>query len=336
MKVRAFSLAPLSPQNAESPLPDSLEWMPGGNHTITASVDGKGKECKVKCTEADAAALDKQLQAALQLASEGKASRPYIDFDHTGGEAAAIPVKFFWQDGIRLAVEWTTAGSAALRGRTYSYFSPEFLLSEDGTIAGLPDVGPIGALVNTPAFQNIERLAASLPSGKPNKPMTELLKALVAAGISLPENATDVQAAAAFSNAWANLKTTSDTAAKNLADVSAKYADAEKEIKAAREVKANSIVAEAVRAGKIKDDAALKDRWVKALLADEAGTVSMIEAIQVAAASGHPNTNLPKSGTPGKSPAEVLAHYESLPQGKERDEFFRANTKLLLQASRAK
>lgn len=43
----------------------------------------------------------------------------------------------------------------------YSYFSPEFYLGEDGMPADLPERGPLGALVNEPAFRSIPRIAAS-------------------------------------------------------------------------------------------------------------------------------------------------------------------------------
>jgi phage I-like protein len=70
------------------------------------------------------------LQRLLAEARERKRSRPFIDFDHQGKEAAAIPVKFIWDEGIRLEVEWTSAGREAIAGRTYSYFSPEFILGD--------------------------------------------------------------------------------------------------------------------------------------------------------------------------------------------------------------
>ena len=169
--------------NADAPLPDSLEWMPAGDHVVHCTVDGEPAEVAVTCTDADAARLDAQLQRQLALASEGKASRPFIDFDHEGKEAAAIPVQFFWQDGIRLKVEWTTEGAEALRGRSYSYFSPEFILGDDKHPSELPEVGPIGALVNTPAFQDIERLAAakSNPEGSASKHQGKSMQLLMAA-----------------------------------------------------------------------------------------------------------------------------------------------------------
>jgi phage I-like protein len=48
-----------------------------------------------------------------------------------------------------------------VEGRDYSYFSPSFQIGADGAPAGLPDNGAIGALVNNPAFRDMQRIAAS-------------------------------------------------------------------------------------------------------------------------------------------------------------------------------
>src|SRR5262245_62002675 len=106
--------------------PDSLEWMPAGRHEVSASLDGKPWKGTVEASPEDADRLDAQLQSLLSESNAGKASRPFVDFNHEGKDAAAIPTKFFWKDGIRLAVEWTAAGLAALKGRVFAYFSPEF------------------------------------------------------------------------------------------------------------------------------------------------------------------------------------------------------------------
>ena len=163
--IRAFSTAQIAPD--ASKLPDSIEWMPAGRHSICCSKDDAPAEIEVNVDEELVSVLNEQLQAERALADAGKASRPYIDFDHAGGEAAAIPTEFFWADGIRLRVEWTAAGAAAVSGRVYSYFSPEFFADKSGKVTAIPAVGPIGALVNTPAFQEIERIAASLTAQKP-------------------------------------------------------------------------------------------------------------------------------------------------------------------------
>lgn len=183
-RIRAFSTAQIAKDPAA--LPDSIEWMPSGTHEIQCSFNDEPKRVTITGVDEQLAILlNAQLQTAHKLADEGKASRPFIDFDHDSGEAAAIPAEFFWQDGIRLRVEWTKAGADAVAGRVYSYFSPEFFADKSGKVTGIPTVGPIGALVNTPAFQQIERIAASL-TAKENMPA-------IAKALGLPETATEAE-----------------------------------------------------------------------------------------------------------------------------------------------
>ena len=226
--IRAFSTAQIAPD--ASKLPDSIEWMPAGRHSICCSKDDAPAEIEVNVDEELVSVLNEQLQAARALADAGKASRPYIDFDHAGGEAAAIPTEFFWADGIRLRVEWTAAGAAAVSGRVYSYFSPEFFADKSGKVTAIPAVGPIGALVNTPAFQEIERIAASLTA---QKSMIEIAKAL-----GLPETATEAEILPKIAELTGAASTANDSKDELTA---AKAALAELETKHAEHVKASAV-----------------------------------------------------------------------------------------------
>jgi phage I-like protein len=60
-----------------------------------------------------------------------------------------------------LELLWTHSGKQSVEGRDYSYFSPTFQIDPDGSPSGLPDNGAIGALVNNPAFRDMQRIAAS-------------------------------------------------------------------------------------------------------------------------------------------------------------------------------
>lgn len=310
--IKALLSAPTDVANvAEWPLPSSLEWMPSGQHVVNAALDGKPAEIKCECTEADAQRLNSQLQEQLSLAADGKASRPFIDFDHEGKEAAAIPVEFFWQDGIRLKVEWTAEGSEALRGRVYSYFSPEFILGDDGHPSELPEVGPIGALVNTPAFQDIERLAAarSKPEGKASNhketSMEKLMAALAEAKL-IPSAKLDDETATA--SIKANLakcaedqKAQVDEKDKMIAELTAKVSALEATAAEAAKAAANAMVDEAVKCGRIKDDATLKAKWVESILRDRDGAKSMLDAIETPKASfGHQFTKTDEKSKDGK------------------------------------
>ena len=227
-RIRAFSTAQIAKDPAS--LPDSLEWMPAGTHEIQCSVNGEPKRVTISVDASLVALLDDQLQSARLAADSGFASRPYIDFDHLGGEAAAIPTEFFWQDGIRLRVEWTKAGADAVSGRVYSYFSPEFFADKSGKVTGIPPVGPIGALVNTPAFQQIERIAASLTALE-NMPA-------IAKALGLPETATEAEILAKI----AELTGTASTATASKEELAAAKAElAELEKKHADTVKASAV-----------------------------------------------------------------------------------------------
>jgi hypothetical protein len=153
MIVHAYSTA----SSLNGLAPSEVMYMPAGRSTIEAKVAGEPKEIDVNVTARTADIL----QADLEKLLSGHV-RPYIDFDHQGGAAAAIPKRFRWVagKGVFLELEWTRSGKTSVEGRDYSYFSPSFLIGPDGP-NGLPDNGAIGALVNNPAFRDMARIAAS-------------------------------------------------------------------------------------------------------------------------------------------------------------------------------
>jgi hypothetical protein len=140
--------------------PDSIMYFPEGTHTIQAKKNGKPAVVTVKV---DASVLA-SFQSGLSDRIDRKGARPILDFDHLGkGKASALPKAFRYEPGVGLFldVEWTSAGRTAIEGKEYSYFSPDFLLGADGTPTGIPMRGPVGSLVNDPAFETIQRIAAS-------------------------------------------------------------------------------------------------------------------------------------------------------------------------------
>lgn len=310
--IRAFSPAGVAQDPAA--LPDSIEWMPAGAHSIFCSCDDEPAEMRIEVTSDLAAQLNEQLQAARALADSGKASRPYIDFDHARGEAAAIPTEFFWQDGIRLRVEWTAAGAAAVSGRVYSYFSPEFFADKSGKVTAIPAVGPIGALVNTPAFQEIERIAASLTA---RKNMIEIAKAL-----GLPETATEAEILAKI----AELSGTASTAATTAAEVATLKASlAAKEKEAADLVRA-SAVAEVERYAAIAEvPEAVRPMIVDAIIKDAAEGRKVLASFKPAQkpAAGAPPFRA-AAASKDQSGSAILAEYRGK-TGDERRKFYAAN-----------
>ena len=317
--IRAFSTAQIAPD--ASKLPDSIEWMPAGRHSICCSKDDAPAEIEVNVDEELVSVLNEQLQAARALADAGKASRPYIDFDHAGGEAAAIPTEFFWADGIRLRVEWTAAGAAAVSGRVYSYFSPEFFADKSGKVTAIPAVGPIGALVNTPAFQEIERIAASLTA---QKSMIEIAKAL-----GLPETATEAEILAKI----AELTGTASSATTEAANLKAALAAKEKE---AADLARAAVTAEVERhaASACIPDAA-KPLIVEAILKDGAEGRKILASFRPAQkqAAGVPPFKA-ASAEKNQSGSAILAEYRSK-TGEERRKFYAANADAIHAASSA-
>lgn len=153
--------------------PDNIVYMPEGDHEIHATVNGKPKTISVSVTKEVLAAF----QAGLEERLARKGARPNLDFDHAGkGKASALPKRFRYEEGrgLILDIEWTSAGRTAIEGKDYSYFSPDFLLGADGVPTGIPMRGPIGSLVNDPAFETIERIAASNADGAVTQPTEDM------------------------------------------------------------------------------------------------------------------------------------------------------------------
>jgi phage I-like protein len=138
--------------------PGEIMYMPAGKHTINARVGGEPKELEVKITAKTAVKLQADLEALLAENVE-----PFIDFDHKGEASAGIPRAFKWVQGkgVFLELEWSKGGKEAVEGKDYRYFSPTFNIGPDGSPSGLPESGAIGALVNNPAFRDMERIAAA-------------------------------------------------------------------------------------------------------------------------------------------------------------------------------
>jgi phage I-like protein len=156
------------PSALGSSAPAEIVYIPEGDHAITPTIDGKPGKVTVSLPPSRGAAIAAKLQRDL-VSRNSENVRPILDFDHRGsGSAAAIPGAFSYRPGIGivLAIDWTNAGRSAIEGRDFSYFSPTFLLDDDGTPGGLPTRGPIGSLVNNPAFRQMPRIAASDTGGE--------------------------------------------------------------------------------------------------------------------------------------------------------------------------
>lgn len=139
--------------------------MPAGMHSICATVNGQPGRRTVTVDKAACERLQADLQEHLRASAAGEKARPMVMFDHAAGSAAAKPLEFIWDDqrGILLRVEWTKAGKEAVEGGNYGYISPSFRLEHGtGTIRGLAPGIEVGSLVNDPAFEKNECIAASM------------------------------------------------------------------------------------------------------------------------------------------------------------------------------
>lgn len=184
-------------------VPDDIQWMPPGTHTITALKEGKPFTLTVDANEALATRVAGALQARRGAAAAGREDLPFFDFNHEDREASGHPVEIYWAGddpvtgGIRAKVQWTEAGKSALAGRAFRRFSPEFGLTKDGriTAAGVN----MGGLVNRAAFKEIAPIwsrsgldvtAGPEPQQTPNMPKSteEQLAELVSVTSGLTKN----------------------------------------------------------------------------------------------------------------------------------------------------
>lgn len=239
--------------------PKAIVYIPEGSHTIRPTVDGKAKTITVKMEPEKGDQIAASFQSELDTIQAGNV-RPFLDFDHKEGSASGLPKRFFYEKGkgLMLEVEWTGKGRKAIKGKDYSYFSPTFYKDDDGTPSGIPARGPLGSLVNSPAFRNIPRIAASEAKPTTKQPtMSKLIFAALKVNAAA-DNAED----AALSEIEKLKKSKADIEAKLEAmqseydGMKKKVESAEATIKATNKDRAESLVKAAVADGRIlpKDD----------------------------------------------------------------------------------
>jgi phage I-like protein len=275
--------------------PTEIMYMPAGKSKITPLVNGKAKEIDVEVDASTAKALQDNLDRLL-----AENVRPFIDFDHgLDGRttAAALPKQFRWEPGkgIYLSLEWTRSGQQAIEGKDYSYFSPSFMVSEDGKPLGLPESGAIGALTNNPAFREIQRIAASRSNpgtsagtnpddDEPKKVSAAIKKTLIDHGLLDAED-LDEGDDKVVPKLKKKLKAMNDEA--DASKAKAKMADDEKEEAKAelaqlQEAAAESVVNAAVTAGKIAPKSeATKKFYIESFKRDPKATQLVIAELPV-------------------------------------------------------
>ncbi|MGE9267644.1 MAG: phage protease [Verrucomicrobiales bacterium] len=271
-----------------------IVYFPEGTHTITPSVDGKPKTITVKLEAKNGEKIAERFQDSLQkLLSENV--RPIFDFDHKDtGPASGLPKRFFYEKGkgLMASVEWTGAGRKAIESKDYSYFSPTFLISDSGEPSGLPKRGPLGALVNSPAFREIPRIAAK-DGTQPNPDQEETMSQLVTCGLLNESEAAKEDAVRVATARVTAMRGDSDKLKELEASIAAlnserdelkkKLSTAEDEAQKHKEAQAADKVKEAVAAGKI----AAKDEegqafWKELVMEKGQSAVKALDALPAA------------------------------------------------------
>jgi len=259
----------------------SIVYVPEGVHTITPLVDGVAKQVTVNMTPEQGEAIAAGMQASLEQRLAANV-RPFFDFDHNDtGPAAALPKRFYYEEGkgLMAEVEWTGSGKKAVDAKDYSYFSPTFLLSDDGLPSGLPQTGPIGALVNEPAFRDIPRIAA-IHAENNNKQTTNNMSELVSCGILSDAEGDSVELAAKRVEALKAKAEKVEALEASLDELNQELEAAKAEILASKQASAKSAVDNAVSEGRIAaKDEAVQSFWTEQIIEKGEVAISALNAI---------------------------------------------------------
>jgi phage I-like protein len=239
-----------------------IMFIPEGEHGINPTVDGKPGSVVSKVSaergEAIVAALNKSLEKR-----KSDNVRAIFDFDHLGtGPASAHPQSFEYIQGrgVMVNVKWSDSGEAAIKGGDYGYLSPVYNMDRaTGEPTSLPKSGAIGALVNDPAFREIELIAAKRAkeaanshNQQPEMDINVLIKAgLVTEAESKTDKVAEITAA--------NIQTIQAKAAK-VDGLEAEVVTLKASLKAGSEATADQLVKAAIDSGRIasKDEGTSK------------------------------------------------------------------------------
>lgn len=240
--------------------PNEIVFLPEGEHTITPYVDGKPKRVTVKVSAKRGAAIAAKLKADLDERARQNV-RPWLDFDHEGRVSAGNPTGFRYHPGkgIVMTVDWSKAGRSAIEGKDYSYFSPSFHIDDKGEPNALPMTGPVGGVVNEPAFRDIPRIAAK--AGDPDHPTDATMSKLILSKLGINPAADDAETAAldkieamsSYGKKVKELEAKIDAMTKERDDLKKKMGEVEAAQAAERKERADKIITAAIAEGKDKE-----------------------------------------------------------------------------------
>lgn len=258
--------------------------MPPGAHAINASQAGQPVSLAVNVNADGAENAQKSFDAIMEMVQAGEEDRPYIDLNHEDREASGWPQGFTWagddpiKGGIRMKVEWSAAGKAAILGKTFRRFSPSFYVDQNGIVIGAPV--NMGGLVNRAAFKRIAPVwsksasAAEDPANKPQHEeqeptMKSLLTVLARQGLLQSADVDEPTAVSQVSAALAERATKVSATETELTETKAKLTDTESKLDAALTLGATATVDAAIAAGRIpSQDDTIKAKWIGLIKAD--------------------------------------------------------------------
>lgn len=257
--------------------------MPPGAHAINAWRGEGPVSLAVNVNAEGATNAQKSFEMIMEAVKAGEEDRPYIDLNHNDEEAAGWPTGFSWggddpkTGGIRMGLEWSAAGKAAILGKNFRRFSPTFYVDENGIVIGAPV--NMGGLVNRAAFKRIAPIwsksasAAEDPAQQPteenNNVMKSLLAVLAKLGLTSSAEIDEPTAVTQVTAKWNEISTAKNGVDAELTQVKAKFGDLETKHNTLVEAHATSVVDAAILAGRIPgQNAEVKAKWVGLIKAD--------------------------------------------------------------------
>lgn len=240
----------------DTKLPDSGElasivYIPEGTHTITPSVGGKPQTIVIKMDAERGDEVAARFQGQLDSILAGNV-RPFLDFDHKEtGPAAALPKSFRYEQGkgLMLDLEWTGAGRKAIKSKDYSYFSPSFYKDDSGAPMGIDERGPLGSLVNSPAFRDIPRIAAAHAEAQLEPEKLPIMSKLIFAALKVDASHADAESIAAQKIEAMNAE--SETIKASLAAITTERDELTAKIEASNKGRAETLIKAAIADGRI-------------------------------------------------------------------------------------
>lgn len=267
-----------------------IQWMPPGRRAITPFVAGEPREIQVEVTAALAAKVEAAFADLLASFERGEGDEPFIDFNHENAAASGHPKRLYWggddprTGGIRAVTHLTASGASAVRERTFTRFSPEWLIHpQTHEFLGLGT--NLGGLVNQAAFQGNQPVTAR--RGDPNQEtkMTEAEKnefkeLITAATNPLAEKITALETKASAATKPAADATITQAVQAALAPVVTRLDKIEANAGKVTTAQAKAAVAVHAKRGAIApQNAKLVAHFEKAYAADPDGTEEILAAL---------------------------------------------------------